>query len=222
MQIRGLEVPGALELTPAQHADERGLFLEWYRSDELEAAVGRAMPLAQANCSVSRRGVVRGVHFADVPPSQAKYVTCFAGAVLDVVVDLRVGSPAYGRWAAVRLDDVTRRAVYLPEGVGHAFCALSDSATVAYLCSEPYRPDREHAVHPLDPALGLPWPADLELVLSPKDAAAPSLAEALASGLLPSYESCLALGVARAGSAGRGGSEGRAGTGGQARASEGT
>jgi dTDP-4-dehydrorhamnose 3,5-epimerase len=116
--------------------------------------------------------VVRGVHFADVPPGQAKHVTCLAGAVLDVAVDLRVGSPTFGRWHAERLDAVQRRALYLPEGIGHAFCALADDATVVYLCSEPYRPAAEHGVH-LDPALGLPWPDDVDLVLSAKDAEAP-------------------------------------------------
>ncbi|HEU4674409.1 MAG TPA: dTDP-4-dehydrorhamnose 3,5-epimerase, partial [Motilibacteraceae bacterium] len=138
-------------------------------------------------------GVVRGVHFADVPPSQAKYVSCLSGAVLDVVVDIRVGSPTFGRWDAVRLDDVDHRALYLAEGLGHAFMALTDGAVVSYLCSAPYAPQREHGLHPLDPGLALPWPADVEPLLSPKDAAAPTLAEALAAGLLPTYEDCVAL-----------------------------
>src|SRR5919202_5624129 len=126
MHIRELGIPGAFEVTPVPHRDERGAFLEWFRQDELAAAVGHELELAQANCSISRRGVVRGVHCAEVPPGQAKYVTCSRGAVLDVVVDLRVGSPTFGRWEGVRLDDVDRRAVYLAEGLGHGFCALSD------------------------------------------------------------------------------------------------
>jgi dTDP-4-dehydrorhamnose 3,5-epimerase len=191
MKVRPLSVAHAWEITPAQYADERGVFLEWYRFEPLAEAVGHPLRLAQANCSVSRRGVVRGVHFADVPPSQAKYVTCLAGAVLDVVVDIRVGSPTFGRWDAVRLDDVDRRAVYLAEGLGHAFIALSDTATVSYLCSEPYTPDREHGLHPLDPGLGIAWPAGVEPLLSPKDAAAPTLEQARAEGLLPSYDDCL-------------------------------
>jgi len=140
---------------------------------------------------VSRRGVLRGVHFADVPPGQAKYVTCVAGAILDVVVDIRVGSPTFGRWEAVRLDDENRRALYVAEGLGHAFLALSESATVVYLCSQPYAPAREHGIHPLDPELGIDWPLDGEPVLSAKDAAAPTLAEARAAGLLPGYDACL-------------------------------
>jgi dTDP-4-dehydrorhamnose 3,5-epimerase len=191
MQIRELAVAGAFEVTPKQFADVRGTFLEYYQAAALEEALGHRLTLAQANCSVSARGVVRGVHFADVPPSQAKYVTCLAGAVLDVAVDIRVGSPTFGEWDSVLLDDRDRRAIYVAEGLGHAFMALSDDATVAYLCSAPYAPGREHAVHAFDPALGIGWPVDGEPMLSDKDAAAPSLAEARDAGLLPDYQACL-------------------------------
>jgi dTDP-4-dehydrorhamnose 3,5-epimerase len=186
MKIRPMSVAGAFEVTPVQHRDPRGTFLEWYRFDMLAAAVGHPLDLAQANLSVSGRDAVRGIHFADVPPGQAKYVTCLAGAVLDVVVDVRVGSPTFGQWESVRLDDDERRAVYLAEGLGHGLCALAEGATVAYLCSDVYRPGHEHGIHPLDPALGIVWPVASPL-LSAKDAAAPSLAEALAAGLLPRY-----------------------------------
>jgi dTDP-4-dehydrorhamnose 3,5-epimerase len=112
-------------------------------------------------------------------------VTCASGAIIDVVVDLRVGSPGLGRWQAVRLDDTTRRAIFISEGLGHAFAALTDQATVMYLCSTPYAPGREHGVHPLDSAIGIGWPAGTERILSGKDASAPSLAEAQSAGLLP-------------------------------------
>ncbi|MCX4767070.1 dTDP-4-dehydrorhamnose 3,5-epimerase [Streptomyces sp. NBC_01275] len=189
--MRQLEIDGAWVLEPEVFPDERGSFHEWYREAELREVADHGLGLAQANCSVSRRGVLRGVHFADVPPGQSKYVTCVRGAVLDVAVDLRVGSPGFGRWVAVRLDDDARHAVFLAEGLGHAFLALTDDATVVYLCSTGYAPEREHTVHPLDPGLGIAWPRGVEPVLSPKDARAPSLAEAEASGLLPSYASCL-------------------------------
>ncbi|PWU51167.1 dTDP-4-dehydrorhamnose 3,5-epimerase [Micromonospora sp. S4605] len=189
MKIRPLGIEGAWEITPRQHGDPRGLFMEWYRFDRLAEAVGHPLRLAQGNLSVSARGVVRGIHFADVPPGQAKYVTCVRGAVLDVVVDLRVGSPTFGRWEGVRLDDVDRRAVYLSEGLGHGFCALTDDATLSYLCSTTYNPTGEHAVHPLDPELGIEWPVD-EPQLSARDAAAPSLARARESGLLPDHATC--------------------------------
>ena len=184
-----MAVEGAFEVTPVQHSDARGMFLEWYRSDALTAAIGHPLEVAQANLSTSARDVLRGIHFADVPPGQAKYVTCVAGAVLDVVVDIRVGSPTFGRWESVRLDDEERRAVYLGEGLGHVFCALSEQATVAYLCSTTYRPGHEHGIHPLDAELGITWPVAAPL-LSAKDAAAPSLAEARAAGRLPRYEDC--------------------------------
>ncbi|HEX5494894.1 MAG TPA: dTDP-4-dehydrorhamnose 3,5-epimerase [Mycobacteriales bacterium] len=190
MKTRQLAVPGAWEFTPDQHGDGRGLFLEWLREDVLTAAIGHPLRLAQANHSVSRRGTVRAVHYADVPPSQAKYVYCPRGAILDVVVDIRVGSPTFGRYDTVRLDEVDRRAVYVAEGLGHGFVALADDSTLTYLCSEPYNPAREHTVNALDPELGLPWPTDLELLLSPRDRAAPGLAEARASGALPDYDDC--------------------------------
>jgi dTDP-4-dehydrorhamnose 3,5-epimerase len=193
MQVRELKVRDALEFTPVLHRDDRGAFLEIYTTEPFAQAVGHPLRLAQANCSVSARGVLRGVHFADVPPSQAKYVTCLSGAVLDVVVDVRTGSPTYGEWDAVRLDDVDRRAVYVAEGLGHAFLALTDEAVVSYLCSEGFAPGREHGVHPLDPDLGIEWPPDVAPRLSPKDAAAPTMAEAEASGLLPPYDECVAL-----------------------------
>ncbi len=185
-----ISIGGAWTFTPALHGDDRGYFLEWFRAGELSESLGHRPEIAQGNCSVSRRGVIRGVHFASVPPGQAKYVTCVSGAVLDVIVDVRVGSPSYGRWEAVRLDDTSRRAVYLSEGLGHAFTALSDEATVIYLCSTPYSPGREHGVHPLDPDIGIEWPADTELVLSGKDAAAPTLEQARRAGLLPAYADC--------------------------------
>lgn len=185
-----LDIAGAWLLTPRVHADGRGSFLEWFRAAEFHEDVGHRLELAQANCSVSRRGVIRGIHFSDVPPGQAKYVTCASGAILDVIVDLRVGSPGFGRWQGVRLDDENRRAVYISEGLGHAFAALSDQATVLYLCSTPYAAGREHGVHPLDPAIGIAWPAEVGPVLSDKDAAAPSLAQAQSAGLLPDFATC--------------------------------
>jgi dTDP-4-dehydrorhamnose 3,5-epimerase len=190
VHIRPLFVPDAFEITPVQHGDDRGVFLEWFRHDLFEAETGHRFSLAQANCSVSRQGVVRGIHYADVPPGQSKYVTCLAGSVLDVVIDLRVGSPTFGQLDSVVLDSVDRRAVYLAEGLGHAFMALSEEATVTYLCSTTYSPSREHGIHPLDGALGLPWPVGLVPLVSEKDAVAPTLAQAERAGVLPRYDRC--------------------------------
>ncbi len=189
MQIRELSIPDSYEITPVQRTDDRGIFLEWYRHDLLEQAVGHSLDLRQANTSVSKRGSVRGIHFADVPPGQAKYVTVTLGAVLDYVVDIRVGSPTFGQWDSVRLDTVDRRAIYVAEGLGHVFVALTDQATVSYLVSDVYNPTAEHGINPLDPAVGLIFPEEAgELLLSEKDKAAPSLEEAKASGLLPTWD----------------------------------
>lgn len=190
MQVRELQVPGAFEFTPVQHGDPRGVFLEWFKVERLEEAVGHPLTLAQANLSVSRAGTLRGVHFSDVPPGQAKYVTCPRGAVLDYMVDLRVGSPTFGVGDVVRLDGEHRRAVYISEGLGHAFVALEDDTTLTYLCSTGYSPGREHGVNPLDPALNLPLPEGVDFLLSDKDSAAPTLAEAAEQGLLPDWQTC--------------------------------
>jgi dTDP-4-dehydrorhamnose 3,5-epimerase len=189
MKVSPLSISGAWEITPVLHADPRGLFLEWYSLEMFAEAIGHPLRLAQGNISVSARGVVRGVHYADVPPGQAKYLTCTRGALLDVIVDIRVGSPTFGRWEAVHLDDVERRAVYVGEGLGHSFCALTDDATLTYLCSEMYNPQREHAVHALDPDLAIDWPVD-QPRLSDRDMAAPTLAQALEAGRLPDYAAC--------------------------------
>ncbi|WP_026482287.1 dTDP-4-dehydrorhamnose 3,5-epimerase family protein [Agromyces subbeticus] len=193
MQIRELNIPDSYEITPKSFEDDRGLFLEWYRFDHLERAVGHALDLRQGNLSVSRRGTLRGVHFADTPPGQAKYVTAVAGAVLDFVVDVRVGSPTFGEWDSVLLDSTDRRAVYLGEGLGHAFLALTDDATVTYLVSDVYRPDRERGINPLDPELGLRFPPGIDApLLSPKDDEAPTLAEAAERGILPTWQAARA------------------------------
>ncbi|CCE74930.1 dTDP-4-dehydrorhamnose 3,5-epimerase family protein [Clavibacter nebraskensis] len=188
MQIRELAVPDGYEITPVQRADDRGVFLEWYRFDELERVVGHRLDLRQANMSVSKRGVVRGVHFADVPRGQAKYVKAVSGAVLDFVIDIRVGSPTFGQWDSVRLDTETHKAVYISEGLGHCFVALTDDAAVTYLVSDVYNPGAEHGIDPLDPEVGLVFPEEAgEPLLSPKDLEAPTLAEAAAAGLLPTW-----------------------------------
>jgi len=188
VQIRELAIPDAYEITPIQRADDRGVFLEWYRFDLLAEAVGHPLDLRQANSSVSRKGVVRGIHFADIPPGQAKYVTAPYGAVLDFVVDIRVDSPTFGQWDSVLLDDVDRRAIYIGEGLGHCFVALTENATVSYLVSDTYNAGREHGINPLDPEVALVFPdAAGELLLSPKDTDAPSLSEAAGLGLLPTW-----------------------------------
>lgn len=188
MEITPLDIEGAYLVTPRVFGDSRGVFLESFRGDKLAEHLGHRPDIVQTNVSVSSRGTVRGVHFADVPPSQAKYITVLSGSLLDFIVDIRVGSPTFGQWTAVELTTDKRQAVYLSEGLGHAFCALQDDTTALYLCTASYAPEREHGIHPLDPELGLQFPADLTPLLSDKDAAAPTLHEAQAQGLLPTWE----------------------------------
>lgn len=189
MKIRPLSIDGAYEIRPELRGDARGAFMEWYRWDALAEAVGHPLNLAQANISVSAAGVIRGIHFAAVPVGQAKYISCVRGAMLDVIVDIRVGSPNFGKWEMVRLDDVDRKSVYIAEGLGHGFCALTDDTTIAYMCSSVYNPAAEFTVHPLDPAIGIDWPMD-NPALSARDEAAPSFEQARQLGILPDYQVC--------------------------------
>jgi dTDP-4-dehydrorhamnose 3,5-epimerase len=190
MGVRELDIPGAWEITPAVHGDSRGLFFEWLTDRGFTAFAGHHLDVRQANCSVSSAGVLRGLHFAQLPPSQAKYVTCVHGSVFDVVVDIRVGSPTFGRWDSVLLDDKDHRTIYISEGLGHGFLALQDNSTVMYLCSAEYSPQREHTICATDPTLAIDWPLvdGAAPCLSDRDAAAPSLDEVRASGLLPTWE----------------------------------
>lgn len=194
MEFRELAVDGAWEITPRQFGDPRGVFMEVFKEATFVDAVGHPLDLRQANCSVSAAGVVRGIHFAKIPPSQAKYVMCPRGAVLDYVVDIRVGSPTFGRWDSVLLDDVDRRAIYVSEGLGHMFVSLEDASTVVYLCSAPYAPGREFGVNPYCPVVAIEFPttardgSQLNLQVSEKDAAAPDLNEAKELGILPTLQ----------------------------------
>lgn len=192
MTFRELSVPGAWEITPTVHGDDRGVFFEWFSDREFATMTGHRLDLRQANTSVSSAGVLRGLHFAQLPPSQAKYVTCLRGAVLDVVVDIRVGSPTFAQWDSVLLDDEDHRSIYISEGLAHGFVALQDDSTLSYLCSAGYSPQREHTICPTDPVIGVNWPVT-DPTLSERDAAAPTLAEVQAAGLLPTWDDAQAF-----------------------------
>jgi epimerase EvaD len=192
VQIRNLSVAGSVEFTPVRYGDDRGSFRSPLLESSMVEATGHPLfPVAQASCSVSRRGVVRGVHYALTPPGTAQYVYCPQGRALDFVVDLRVGSPSFGRWESTILEPVTSRAVYLPVGVGHLFIALADDTVMSYLMSQEYVAAHELAILPTDPQLGLPLPVDA--TVSERDLVAPTLAQALAQQLLPDYELCTEL-----------------------------
>jgi epimerase EvaD len=191
MQVRKLAVEGAYEFTPEVFPDDRGLFLSPYQEAAFAATLGRPLfPVAQTNHSRSRRDVVRGVHFTSTPPGTAKYVYCARGRAIDIVVDIRVGSPTYGRCDAVLLDQVDFRAMYFPVGVGHAFVALDDETVMSYMLSGAYEVANELAISALDPALGLPLPDGIVPIMSDRDRAAPSLRQAESAGVLPDYLTC--------------------------------
>src|SRR6201993_3230062 len=158
MTARELAIAGAWEITPDLHDDDRGLFYEWFTQRDFAEVTGHPLDVHQVNCSSSAAGVLRGLHFAQLPPSQAKFVTCVRGAVFDVVVDIRVGSPTFGHWDSVELDDRHRRSVYISEGLAHGFLALQDDSTLMYLCSAEYDPAREHTIRATDPELAINWP----------------------------------------------------------------
>ncbi|MEV0001589.1 dTDP-4-dehydrorhamnose 3,5-epimerase [Micromonospora sp. NPDC050980] len=193
MEIQPLSVLDAYRIVPSKLTDERGCFYESLRRDRLLAATGHAFTARQANFSVSRRGTLRGIHGVRLPPGQAKVVNCVRGAVLDIVVDLRLDSPTFGTHAVNRLDADGGVAVFVAEGLGHGFVALTDDACVGYLCSTTYVPGTPLEVNPLDPELALPWQLAGPPLMSRKDAEAPGLAEAIRAGLLPTYAQCRAV-----------------------------
>lgn len=188
MDITPLSIAGAFSITNTVHGDQRGEFVEWFRADHIKDHTGLDFSTIQANLSVSQKGTLRGIHFADLPPGQAKYVMCATGSIQDYVVDIRVGSPTFGRWEAVTITAKDRNAILLDVGLGHAFVALEERTTVAYLVTDHFKPQAEHAINPLDTELGLEFSfSGDELLVSAKDREAPSFAVALASGMLPKW-----------------------------------
>lgn len=181
------ELPGVFRSEPRIHPDDRGTFHEWFKATEFEAATGHPFDLQQANLSTSKAGVLRGLHYAEVPPGQAKFVACAAGRILDVVVDVRRGSETFGKHATFELSAENRHGVYLPVGFAHGFLALED-ATVVYLTTSEYQPGVEHGIDPFDAELGIDWPA-MDHQLSAKDRDAVALSHAV----LPDYEQCRAF-----------------------------
>lgn len=164
---------GPLLLAPVVHGDERGFFLETYRRSVLDD-LGIDCALVQDNQSRSRRGVVRGMHFQ---AGMGKLVRCARGAILDVVVDIRRGSPAFGQWESFELNDDSHNQLYCPDGFAHGFCVLSEMADVIYSCTSYYDPALEGGFRYDDPEVEIEWPAGVELIASARDASAPLLSE---------------------------------------------
>jgi dTDP-4-dehydrorhamnose 3,5-epimerase len=193
VKILDTPVADVYRLVPTLQSDSRGHFFEAYRHDLLEEVLGRSFVPRQCNYSSSRLGTLRGVHGVSLPLGQAKLVSCVRGRILDVVVDIRVGSPSYGKFTAFELSASEGASVFIAEGLGHAFMALTDDVCVSYLCSTEHVPGTQVHVDATDVELRIPWPTVDRLYRSPRDVAAPSLAEAQAAGLLASYAECRAL-----------------------------
>ncbi|MDL4815425.1 dTDP-4-dehydrorhamnose 3,5-epimerase family protein [Actinomadura opuntiae] len=193
MRFREMAIPDAFRIEPEHHRDERGGLHEAYRDDALREVLGRPFVIRQVNYSVSVRGTLRGLHATVTPPGEAKLVTCVRGAILDVALDVRRGSPAFGVFEVTRMDEASGTSVYLGEGLAHGFLALTDEARVSYLCSTEYAPGRMIDVQALDPELGIPWGLTGPPLRSAKDAAAPTLGQVAAAGRLPDYRTCRAL-----------------------------
>jgi dTDP-4-dehydrorhamnose 3,5-epimerase len=170
-------LPGLVLLAPTVHGDTRGFFLETFRADAW-ADAGVAGDFVQDNQSRSRRGTLRGVHF-QTHPGQAKLVRVAYGRVLDVVVDLRRGSPTFGEWESTELDDEHGLQLYIPVGFGHGFCVLSETADFVYKCSAYYDAATEAGIRFDDPDVGIEWPHDVELILADRDRDAPRLGEVI-------------------------------------------
>ena len=167
-------LPGLVLLAPPVHGDERGFFMETWREDAWREH-GVPSEFVQDNQSRSRRGTVRGIHF-QTDPGQGKLVRCARGTVFDVVVDLRRGSPTFGEWEGVVLDDERGHQLWIPVGFGHGFCVTSDEADFVYKCTAYYDAATEAGIRFDDPDVGIDWP-DVELLCSERDRTAPRLAE---------------------------------------------
>ena len=186
VKLTELSIPGLMLLESPVWGDDRGYFREWFKLDDFEAS-DVTFHARQANLSMSQRNVVRGLHYSLAPEGQAKVVTCVHGELDDVIVDVRVGSPTFGRVEVVHLAADQPRSVLLPAGVAHGFCVTSELAALSYLLSSPFNAPFELEINPFDEKIAVPWTLRGEPIVSPKDSAAPSLAERAAAHLLPHY-----------------------------------
>ena len=188
MSLHELSIVGAYVAKYRVFPDERGLFREWFKAEEI-ASIDKDFSVQQANYSKSNQWVIRGIHYSLAPQGQAKVVTCASGKILDVLVDLRTGSPSYLKVEYVELSEDSGKVVYIPSGVGHGFIVESESAAVVYLTSSGYAPEYEMAISSTDRELGISWPLPVGQggIISKADKDAPTLAKAKESGTLPTF-----------------------------------
>jgi dTDP-4-dehydrorhamnose 3,5-epimerase len=189
MKATPLSIDGSWKIEFQKFDDNRGFFYESFKEEDFKNLIGRNLNIKQTNTSSSSKGSVRGIHFALVPPSQAKLVQCQRGSIKDYVIDIRVGSPTFGQFEEIELNENSASAVFIEEGLAHAFVALENQTVVTYFVTEKYNPEREKGINPFDKTLNVKWP-DIELILSEKDKQAISLDEAKDQGLLPTFDEC--------------------------------
>jgi len=189
MKAQPLKISGSWKIEFQKFDDNRGFFYESFKEEDFKKLIGRNLNIKQTNTSSSSKGSVRGIHYALVPPSQAKLVQCQRGSIKDYVIDIRVGSPTFGQFEEIELSENSVSAVFIEEGLAHAFVALENQTVVTYFVTEKYNPEREKGINPFDKTLNVKWP-DLELILSEKDKQAISLEEAKNQGLLPTIDEC--------------------------------
>ena len=189
MKVTPLKIDGSWIIELKKFEDVRGFFYESFRNEIAKKYFGREFNIKQSNTSVSKKGSVRGIHYALVPPSQAKYVQCQNGSIVDYVIDIRVGSPTFSQFVEVELSATNPQAIFIEEGLAHAFVAMEDETVVTYFVSENYNPEREKGINPFDSDLNIKWP-DINLELSEKDKLAISLKEAQVQNLLPMFDEC--------------------------------
>jgi dTDP-4-dehydrorhamnose 3,5-epimerase len=167
-------------------SDDRGFFREWFKSEDIKNETGRDFGIEQANISLSSRGTLRGIHYSIAPRGQAKWITCVAGSIKDVIVDIRPNSKSFGQWIEIELTGDSGKSVLISEGLGHGFLALEDKTAVAYLSSTPFSPTHEYEINPLDKEIGINWGMEIsELKISDKDKNAPGLLQRLQENELP-------------------------------------
>ena len=189
MKAHPLKISGSWKIEFQKFDDNRGFFYESFKEEDFKNQIGRNLNIKQTNTSSSSKGSVRGIHYALVPPSQAKLVQCQRGSIKDYVIDIRVGSPTFGQFEEIELNENSARAVFIEEGLAHAFVALENQTVVTYFVTEKYNPEREKGINPFDKTLNVKWP-EIELIISEKDKQAISLEEAKNQGLLPTLDEC--------------------------------
>jgi dTDP-4-dehydrorhamnose 3,5-epimerase len=188
MTLRELSISGSYLVAHKVFPDDRGIFREWFRSEEM-VAIDNNFSVKQANFSKSKKNVIRGIHYSLAPSGQAKVVTCASGEIVDVLVDLRTGSPTYLNIEYIKLSEESGSVAYIPSGVGHGFFVESESASVVYLTSSTYSPEYEKAICPIDPDLAIKWPIPQGeiAIISGADQNAQKLMQAIESNQLPKW-----------------------------------